>query len=64
MLVIILIDPGDESLFVNLDWHTDMTLVILSGGFDGDVAVGTDEISRQVSNPDLFEYCSSGGRGD
>lgn len=45
MLVIILIDSGDETLVVDLDWHADMTLVVLAGGFDGDLTVGTDEIS-------------------
>jgi len=57
MLIIILIDPCELPIHIDMKHHTDMTPEIFACGFYGNVAVRSNKVIGVEADPYLFENC-------
>ena len=64
MFIIILVDPRDPTTFIYLHDHAHMAFEFLATRLDRYISIGSQDVVRLSTNPDLFQHGTCGCRYD
>lgn len=64
VLVIVLVDPSEFSVVIDLKHHEDVALEIFTSGLDSNVSIGSNEIVCVSADPYLLKDCTCRSRDD